>query len=268
METLRISASSYSNTAPLIWSFIYGQNHGRAELILDTAPARSAELLRTGRVDAALVPVIASQFIDDVKIIPGVCVGARERVRSVCIISRGKGLEEIRSISLDTSSRTSAALTKIIFREFIGSEPDWTDAMPDPKAMLAESDAALLIGDPALAISETGRLADGTTVRIFDLAAIWRKFTGLGFIFAMWMTRKDQIEIDFASARNEGISHIEEIISNYLPDIPISRNEMRLYLTENIIYEPDEEMLCGMQLYLDLAAKHNLLHAPVRLQML
>jgi predicted solute-binding protein len=70
MDVPRISASSYSNTAPLVWSFLYGSNHGKVELILDNAPARSAELLAAGRVDAALVPVIAYQFIEKVKLIP------------------------------------------------------------------------------------------------------------------------------------------------------------------------------------------------------
>src|SRR5438445_739535 len=92
MNTLRISASSYSNTAPLVWSFLYGKNHGNVEIILDTAPARSAELLAQDRVDAALVPVIAFQMISGVRLIPDVCVGARERVPSVSNRSKRSSL--------------------------------------------------------------------------------------------------------------------------------------------------------------------------------
>src|SRR6186997_3135885 len=149
MSAHRISASSYSNTAPLVWSFLYGQNHGRVEIILDNAPARSAELLSQDRVDAALVPVIAYQMIEGVRLIPDVCVGARERVRSVCLVTGGMDLENVRSVSLDVSSKTSVVLTKIIFREFLGFEPDWREAEPNIESMLAESAAALLIGDPA-----------------------------------------------------------------------------------------------------------------------
>src|SRR5438128_9323141 len=115
MNTLRISASSYLNTAPLVWSFLYGKNHGKVEIILDNAPARSAELLTEDRVDAALVPVFAYQTIDDARLVPGVCVGARERVQSVCLVTKGKDLGDVRSVALDNSSRTSVALTKIIF---------------------------------------------------------------------------------------------------------------------------------------------------------
>src|SRR6187549_2633328 len=112
MQAPRISASSYSNTAPLVWSFLYGSNHGKVEIILDNAPARSAELLMQDRVDAALVPVIASQFVEGVRLIPDVCVGAKERVRSVCLVTDGRDLADVRSVALDTSSRTSVVLTK------------------------------------------------------------------------------------------------------------------------------------------------------------
>ena len=254
MEAPRISASSYSNTAPLVWSFLYGSNHGKVELILDNAPARSAELLNENRVDAALVPVIAYQLIPDAKLISGVCVGAREAVRSVCLVTRGMDLSDVRSVSLDVSSRTSAALSKVIFREFIGTEPVWKNAPPDADVMLAECDAALLIGDPALRLAETG----GDGFRVFDMVELWRKHTGLGFIFAMWMTRKNFRGIDFAAACDEGRAHIEGIVTNYHADIGVSREVMTRYLSENISYTPDQSMLGGMDLYFKLAAKHKL----------
>lgn len=256
MYPLRISASSYSNTAPLVWSFLYGSNHGKVEIILDNAPARSAELLMQDRVDAALVPVIASQFIDGVRLIPDVCVGARERVRSVCLVTRGAELADVRSVSLDTSSRTSVVLTKIIFREFLGFEPDWRDAPPEINAMLADAHAALLIGDPALSLSKD------PNYRVLDLAGLWHQHTGLGFIFAMWMTRRKEIAIDFAAAGDEGLRHLEEIVANYESQIPLSREELIEYLSNNISYRPDESMLKGLDLYLQLAAKHELIETP------
>jgi len=304
MDTRRISASSYSNTAPLIWSFLYGSQHGRVEIILDNAPARSAELLDQGRVDAALVPVIAYHQLDGVRLVPGVCVGAHERVRSVALVTRGMDLANVRSVSLDTSSRTSVVLTKIIFREFLGFEPEWRDAAPDIEAMLDVSDCALLIGDPALSIADCGsliadfsnaecgmrnaefdeasssvvdnsrsdRLADNsnsafrvphsalslTALKKFDLAELWRHHTGLGFIFAMWMTRAERPPVDFVAARNEGVERVDEIVSNYLPDIKIGEDEFRTYLSENISYTIDDDLQRGMELYFELAKKHAL----------
>ena len=131
MPAKRISASSYSNTAPLIWSFLYGKHRGRYELILDNAPARSAELLAQNRIDAALVPVIEYQRIKDILLIPDVCVGAKEKVRSVCLVTKGEDLKDVKSVSLDISSRTSVALTKIIFREFLGFEPEYKISKPN-----------------------------------------------------------------------------------------------------------------------------------------
>ena len=259
MDTPRISASSYSNTAPLIWSFLYGANHGKIELILDNAPARSAQLLEQRRVDIALVPIISYQFIEGIRLIPGVCVGAREEVKSVCIVTKGKKLNDVRSVALDLSSRTSVILTKIIFREYLGFEPEWSDAVPDLDQMLKRADAALLIGDPALALFDGQKLADSTILRKFDLAELWKSHTGLGFIFAMWMTTHATCEIDFAAARDEGLLHIEEIISNYHPEIALGREELKTYLLENISYAPDASMLAGMELYFNLAKKHRLI---------
>ena len=268
MKGPRISASSYSNTAPLIWSFLYGSNHGAVEIILDNAPARSAQLLSQNRVDAALVPVIAYQQLDGVRLIADVCVGAKEKARSVCLITDGRELESVNSVSLDISSKTSACLTKIIFREFLGFEPVWKDANPDLDAMLAESDCALLIGDPALKLSTFKEvavmsvppvIAGGLTYRTFDLAELWKKHTGFGFVFAMWMTRHKISSIDFAAARDEGRLHLDDITANYKAEIGMTAPEMLKYLSENISYSIDDSMQKGLELYFELAAKHFLI---------
>jgi chorismate dehydratase len=205
---------------------------------------------------------------------------------------------------LDVSSRTSVVLTKIIFREFLGFEPEWRSAEPNVEAMLDDSDCALLIGDPALSIADCGlRIAElsnaecGTqnaksqssqpelpsasddptkkesafrvphsaldkvpqsAIRKFDLVELWRRYTDLGFVFAMWMTRTERSPVDFSFARDEGLARIDEIVSNYLPDIKIGQDEFRRYLTENISYTVNDELQRGMELYFDLANKHRL----------
>ena len=259
MDVPRISASSYSNTAPLVWSFLYGQNHGKVEIILDNAPARSAELLAADRVYAALVPVIAFQLLDGTRLIPDVCVGAQERVRSVCLVTRGGDLQDVRTVALDVSSKTSVILTKILFREFLGFEPQWSDAEPNIDDMLANADAALIIGDPALELSEGPAAAGGRTFRTFDLAELWRQHTGLGFVFAMWMTRSENCGIDFAAARDEGLRHVPDIVANYAGQIGLSRESMTEYLTRNISYSVEDTMQKGLELYFELAAKLGLI---------
>lgn len=276
MTTPRISASSYSNTAPLIWSFLYGSNRGKYELILDNAPSRSAELLASSRVDAALVPVIEHQRIEDVLIVPDVCVGAKEKARSVCLATKGKDLREVKTVSLDVSSRTSVALTKIIFRDFLNFDPTYKIANPNIDEMLSESDCALLIGDPALLIEDTKKNDEDqkskteNRIRKFDLAEVWRGFTGFGFVFAMWMMRGERKEnaknIDFAAARDEGLRHLEEIISNYESEITLSHEDFKKYLSENIAYSIDDSMQKGLELFFNLAAKNNLIEGNKQLR--
>jgi chorismate dehydratase len=251
-----VAASSYLNTAPLIWSFQSGSRQDAVELVTDAAPARCADLLVSGDVEVALVPVIEYQRIADVQIVPDVCVGSHSAVRSVVLISKYDDLKNVRRVTLDLSSRTSQALVKIIFREFFDFEPRWEIANPDIHAMLKDNDAALVIGDPAMNVA----LPD---VHVFDLASLWRRFTSTGFVFAMWMACAADAEavsrIDFAGARDEGLEHVEEIISQYETEVPLPRPEIRKYLMENITFSVDESLEQGMRLYFDLARKHGLI---------
>ncbi len=255
MPTQRIAASSYSNTAPLVWSFLYGSQRENIELFLDAAPARSAELLFDRRINAALVPIIVSQQFDDVRIIPNVCVGAEEFVQSVCLITDGKPLQNVKSVALDISSKTSVALTKIIFREFLGFNPIWNDAKPNLEEMLSTNDCALLIGDPALSVPDTSQ----SSYKKYDLVELWRSYTNFGFIFAMWMTKGNSCTIDFEAARDEGTDHIDEIINTYKSQIPLPYDEYKNYLIRDISYKPSESMLSGMKLFFELAETHEII---------
>ena len=249
----RIAASSYLNTAPLIWSFIKGSQRDAVQLFTDTAPARCAEMLANGEVDAALVPVIESQRISNIEMIPGVCVGSRSAVRSVVLVTRRNNLKKIERVALDNSSRTSVALVKVIFREFLKVEPQWDTSPPDLKSMLIHADAALIIGDPAMKIPRDRLL-------VFDLATMWHDYTGFGFVFAMWMARRESASavrsIDFAAARDEGLAHLDDIAATYETQLGLTREEIREYLTNNIAFTMDDEMKKGMDLFFELARKH------------
>ena len=251
----RIAASSYLNTAPLIWSFLYGSRRNTVELFTHKAPSRCAEMLRNGEVDAALVPVIEYQRIPDVVIVPDVCVGARDTVRSVVITSKQNNLKKIKRVALDDSSRTSVALVKIIFREFLGFEPEWQTSSPDLRSMLEHNDAALIIGDPAMKIPRD-------RFHVFDLATLWHDFTGLGFVFAMWMATTSQTKkihaIDLRAVRDEGLAHLNEIAGRQEGQTGLSPAEVKDYLSKNIAFQMDEDMKRGLQLFFDLAQKHKL----------
>src|SRR5947207_15391839 len=142
----RIAASSYLNTAPLIWSFIHGAQRDAVDLFTDTAPARCAEMLARGEVGAALVPVIEYQRLAGVSIVPDVCVGSRSAVRSVVLVTRRNNLKKVTRVALDDSSRTSVALVKIIFREFLVLESEWISPAPDLKLILTTADESVIDG--------------------------------------------------------------------------------------------------------------------------
>ncbi|HEV7859286.1 MAG TPA: menaquinone biosynthesis protein [Pyrinomonadaceae bacterium] len=261
----RLAASSYLNTAPLIWSFIHGSRRGQVQLLTDTAPARCALMLARDEVLAALVPVIEYQRMDEVLAVPGVCVGSRERVRSVVLVTRGLELKDVRRVALSRESRTSVALVQIIFREFLGLEPELKSYAPDLSMMLRENDAALIIGDPAMVFPREG-------LRVYDMASLWREQTGLGFVFAMWMAREASARrvqaVDFAGARDEGLEHVDEIAALYEGELGLPRGELREYLLENISFTLDEEMRAGLDLFYRLAHKHGIIPALRPLKML
>ena len=111
----------------------------------------------------------------------------------------------------------------------------------------------------ALRIPHSAIDAPHSALKVFDLAGLWRQHTGLGFVFAMWMSRSETVPIDFAGARDEGLSHLDEIVSNYVADIGMSKGELTKYLSENISYVVDDSLSAGMELYFDLAAKSGLI---------
>lgn len=252
----RVAATYYLNSAPLVWSFARGRQRDAVRLLSDAAPVRCARMLARGEADAALAPVIEYQRVEGASVVPGICVGARREVGSVLLVTRGMPIGEARTVALDTTSSTSAALVRVIFGEFFGREPEFDSAAPDLSRMLARSDAALLIGDPAMTFARAG-------LRVYDLAALWREHTGLGFVFAVWMTRGGgggaAGRVDFAAARDEGLAHLEEIAAQYEKTLGRPRAELLTYLRENICFEPDEELSAGLRLFYELAHRHGII---------
>jgi chorismate dehydratase len=252
---ITLAASSYLNSAPLIWSFFNTERQKQIEFI-EAVPSRCAQYLREAQAEVALIPVIEYQRIPGGYLVPDVCVGSKREVLSVVLVSKNTELQDIRTIALDEASRTSATLVKIIFREFLQRDPEWTTCSPNLADMLEQNDAALIIGDPGMTFPRAG-------LKVWDMASLWRNYTDLGFVFAMWMVRDDAQEkartIDFAAARDEGVQHIEEIVQEYKEKIPMSVDALRSYLTENIVFEVDESMKQGLSLYFKLAHKHSLI---------
>lgn len=256
---MRIAASTYLNSAPLVYSFAQGELRHRYQFLGDAAPSRCAAMLTAGQCEIALIPVIEYQRIPGLGIIPEVAVASKKRVRSVLLAARCP-LEEARNVTLDTSSRTSQALVKILFAHRYGSQPVFSERTPDAKIecenMLEASDAALVIGDPAMRLSAS---ADRLGVRIYDLAEEWRAMTGLPFVFAVWAVREDACEHspslvqDFLAAKREGQGRLGEIAAQYTHELNLPQADLLSYLRDNVNYDLDAENIAGMRRYFELA---------------
>jgi chorismate dehydratase len=264
---MRIAASTYLNSAPLVYSFAQGSLRKRYTFLGDTAPARCAAMLAAGQAEIALIPVIEYQRIPGLKILPDVAVAAKQKVRSVLLAAR-RPLPEVRRVTLDTSSRTSQTLIKIILAERYGVQPKFTEGTPDAAVncenMLESSDAALIIGDPALRLAAS---AEQFGLQVYDLAEEWRALTGLPFVFAVWAVSADltdesrSLVCDFALAKGEGLTKLEELAASYAETLQLPRADLLNYLRENVNYELDEENIAGMRRYFELAHEHGAIPA-------
>jgi chorismate dehydratase len=256
---MRISAISYLNTAPLMWDFEHGLA-GRDFEISYTVPSQCAAELARGTADIGIIPSAAYATISDLAIIPGVAIASKQAVRSILLVSH-KPVEEIRTVALDNSSLTSVALTQVLFEKWWGGRRTFVSAAPDLDAMLSTSDAALLIGDPALQV-------DRSRYQTWDLAEEWLRFTGKPFVFAFWAVRQEALKgctLDlaaiFQTSRDHGLAseNLEQITKTWSAKLGLSEDAVREYLTSNIHFQLDSDCIVGLQLFYRYAHECGLL---------
>jgi chorismate dehydratase len=236
VSPLRLGVVSYLNAAPTVHGL---EGDGRFTLVRDV-PAKIAALLHAGEVDLGLIPSI--EYAEgDYAIVPGVAIASRGPVRSVTLLYRGR-LESVRRVAVDTSSRTSAALVRVLLRERLGHDPEYVPMPPDVPIMLNSADAALVIGDPAL-------YYDGEAARL-DLGDEWRTRTGKPFVYAFWAGRPGVATADdvgrLQSACAAGLLALSHIASTYNGH-PERAALNESYLRRNISYALGEEEQGGLR---------------------
>jgi chorismate dehydratase len=279
MKRLRISAISYLNTAPLMWDFEHGEA-GHEFDISYTLPSACARALEAGTADIGIIPAAAYAQFPGLMALPGVAIASRRPVRSILLVSRVP-VDQIRTVALDTSSMTSVALTKILFEKWLGGGRTFTSMAPDVEKMLAQHDAGLVIGDPALQI-------DRSRYFTLDLAEEWIRYTGKPFVFAFWAVRQQALQENalcgdalcgdgrprpsaersaavsqqdlatiFQQSRDHGLepASLDHIAREWAPKLGIGEADVRSYLTENIYYYLDSLCLEGLQLFYRYAAE-------------
>jgi len=277
MRKLRISIVEYLNTAPLVWGFTDGPLAGKYDLSF-TVPSQCAEALRRGDVDVAIIPSIEYQRIDNIAVLPDMAVAAKDEVRSILVVAK-KPIELAKRIALDSGSRASQALVRILAEKLWNIHPEFVEAAPDASEMLRTTDAALIIGDPALRIAMkmealAVKVASGEdcckgdpedmpvpgfeTTFVYDVAYQWRELTGKPCVLALWAGRPEvitpEVIADFHASKQYGIERIREISEAAAIKLDMPPRALERYLNANIHFGLEQEYLEGLRLYYEKAA--------------
>jgi len=227
--------------------------HGPQQGLFDLAfrlPSECADDLATGAADIGIVPSFELTR-QDLDIIPGAGIACRGAVRSILLISRCPA-ERIGVLAVDSSSRTSVELARVILERGYGAQPEFRPHPPDLEKMLAIADAALVIGDPALHIEPSA-----LPYHVYDLGAGWLELTGLPMVFAVWAARKGlggpELAGTFRDSCRWGRAHIEEIVAAEAGPRGFAPALAREYLTRHILHELGSREYEGMELFLSWA---------------
>jgi chorismate dehydratase len=259
--TLRLGAVGYLNARPLTWALDRSPDRWQVRYDL---PAICASLLHRGETDLGLIPSIEYLQSPDYRFVPGVGIGSRGPVASVALYTRVP-VSEIRQIALDTSSRTSVTLIRILCRHHFGIAPEFVPHGPDLAAMTQTHGAGLLIGDPAFDADH-----DAFGLQKIDLGEEWTAMTGLPFIYAAWTGRAGAVDDAgvraLQEAQTEGVRSREAIAAEYGRGDAGRAARAAVYLRDNVKYGLGPEEAAGLQLFLDHAADMGLAPRKRRLE--
>ncbi len=240
---------SYFNTVPLVWGMLHGKQRDIFDLRF-AVPSVCADQLRSGEADIGIVPVVEMRR-QKLDLFRGTGIACRGPVRSILLIAKVP-FEHIRTLAADSGSRSSVMLSRVILAKRYGATPAVLTRKPVLADMLAEADAALIIGDPAL-------LLDPATLPFpsLDLGAEWNDMTGLPMVFAVWAGRREIITAEYEQAFRDscrfGLDHVEDIIAAEHEKRGITAELARRYVNEHIAFELNDRDYQGMELYLQYA---------------
>jgi predicted solute-binding protein len=213
-------------------------------------PSECARQVEDGRIQIGLVPVaeIARQGLE---IVPGVGIACYGAVRSILLFSRARW-RQVRTLAADLSSRTSVQLARVILRERYGVEPEVTEHPPVLGEMIAKSDAALIIGDPALRI-----IPEQSGLEWLDLGAEWLTLTGLPMVFAAWAGKPglplERLRAITVGSYEFGQTRIGEIVEREHDRRGVPAALANRYLREHIRFELGQREQQGLTTFWEMA---------------
>jgi chorismate dehydratase len=257
VHPVSLGAVGYLNARPLTWALDRAPERWR---IRYDVPSVCSRLLHEGHVSLGLIPSIDYLQSPDYRFVPGVGIGSRGPIASVALFTR-RPLADVKRIALDTSSRTSVALVRVLCHHRFRISAEFVPHGPDLQEMTRRADAALLIGDPALEAHH-----DALGLEKIDLGAEWTAMTGLPFVYAAWTGRAGAVgaaDVDLLQkAQEEGVRSSDAIATEYGHGDPALTALAGAYLRDNVKYGLGPDEARGLQMFLDYAADLHL--APAR----
>ena len=258
---LRVGAVSFLNTKPLIYPLLNGQLQTEQISLSVRVPSSLASQLSIGELDIGLIPIIeyfrANATGIGYRILPNIAIGSRGSVLSIQLFSRVP-IWDVKQIALDTSSRSSVVLLKILLAEKYQINPTFKSCDPSIDPATTDTDAVLLIGDAALKNL-------GATEYSIDLGTEWQELTGLPFVYACWVARKEvtleNVPQLLIESKTLGIRQIPEIAQIEATKLGFPETLCRDYLRYHINYDLDQSAIAGLELYYKLAVKHKLIES-------
>ncbi|HZL84202.1 MAG TPA: menaquinone biosynthesis protein [Candidatus Krumholzibacteria bacterium] len=256
MTEVRIGAVSYLNARPLVHGL---QSNAEYSLCFDT-PGVLSEKLRLGEIDVGLIPIV--EFLRGVgeSILPGICIASNGPVHTVKLYSKVTP-EKLGRVAVDSGSRTSVALLRILLAERYGVTPDFHTFRPDLREMLRTHDAALLIGDAAFAGADV--------LQTWDLGAGWQELTSLPFVYAVWTLRPGldvtRISSWLTSAMQSGVRHVDTIARDAAQSMGRDETMLRHYLGTSLHYTLGEREIHGIEAFQRLCLRYNMVSSARKL---
>ena len=241
---IRVSAISYLNTLPFVYGLMNHPVYKKIELTLST-PEASARDLMEGRIDIGIVPSAVIPQIGVNNIISDYCIGADGKVASVLLCS-GVEVKDIEKVYLDSESRTSVLLSRILFRNHWKTDPAYSQ-FDASESEIETNKSYVLIGDKAMQYAGKFRF-------VYDLAEEWVKYKRLPFVFACWTSNR-KMEDSFIKEFNEALAFGLDNIENSLRALPhnFDNSFAYNYLKNNISFNLSPDKREGLSEFWSLA---------------
>ncbi len=264
-RTLEVASENPSVTALARRRSTHVAGHAPVR-VTRAVPSVLAPRLARGECDVALIPIVEHLRGVGEKIISRACIGSYGAVRSVLLFSR-VAPQDISNVAVDSSSRTSVALLRIILSDAHNIAPAFIEHAPDWRVMLQLNHAALLIGDRALeATLENQNEIDSGRLHVLDLGEAWLRLTRLPFVYAAWVSRRGlesereaELAVLLNAARDEGVRNVGQLACDNVIPTRLSSAQIEDYLRHAITYELSDEYRKGLEEFAKRCRAHGLI---------